>query len=310
MNTQEILTQVAALLGNVEGSSFSASKLVADYLAHKQGRVRDSSMRAVASRLRSVVRHLGDAQAIQVSHDAADEYLDKREGEGVSRGTAAQEITALGTALTWAVRRRKLPYSPLAGWESGARQGTRDRVYTDAEIDGVLRVAKLLGDTRTFAVVSVMRWTGIRPIELLRSRKRDLDAFGVLHVPDDVAKTGVARDCVLQPEAVAALAQVPSRGSAFLLESPRDTGKHASLSSLEQGWRKCAEASGLASNDDGSPPLLYSMRHTLATKLALEKGYGEFELCQAMGWADVGMARKYVRGTRKHLLKQAERLRR
>lgn len=302
------MAAIKAALGisNDQSAGSKIDHLIAEYsdaeaLEHKEG-----GWKTIACRLRHLVRLIGALVASNITFEVADQYLDDRVEEGVTRTTAGQELVTLSAVLTWAVRRRKLSFNPLTGYQFKLKHGTRDRLYTDDEVDALLSACLRTESVEMHSIISIMRWTGVRPKEIYTSRRSSLDfKTGLLTVTEEVAKTSVERVAAILPDALASIRLLPD--SMWLIPSYKDPSKHIPKETLTGQWHRVVDVSCI-NWENGKRPILYSMRHTLATKLALEYGYGVFELMAAMGWTDPGMAKKYVKPGAKHALDMAARI--
>lgn len=308
---RQLFERLAALearagISNEQGVGPRIDALIAEHAIAEQAEHKEGGWKTIACRLRHVSRLIGATLTTAITFEVADRYLDDRVEEGVTRTTAGQELVSLSAVLTWGVRRRKLNFNPLTGYQYKLRHGTRDRLYTDDEIDALLSACLRTESVEMHAIVSVMRWSGVRPKEIYTSRRSALDfKTGLLTITAEVSKTGVERVAAILPDALASLRLLPD--SLWLVPSYKDPSKHIPKETLTGQWHRVVDVSCIAW-EDGKRPILYSLRHTLATKLALEYSYGVFELCAAMGWTDPGMAKKYVKPGAKHALDMAARI--
>ena len=288
---------------------------IALYSAVKLPKHRKDGAGSTSSRLRAVSRKVGRVHALDLTHGRLDEYVSSRIADGVCESTAGQELRALSAAMRLSVKRGKILYNPLFGYDITAPQKDRDRCYLDEEIDRQLEFAIKCRAPEVFAVATIMRNTGIRPKELLRSKSPNLNwATGALFIPGDVAKTKKPRWCVIRQDGLEALRAIAKPGNHWLVPGRRTRhGRLAnaaplSQSTLNKQWRTVSEASGLALGPDGELPELYDLRGTLATRLGLVEGYEITQLMAAMGWTNPKQAEKYVRTGERQMLEQAARL--
>lgn len=321
--TPEQLAAIAAILNpGAALPSPTVAELCEKYLSFKATRSRPHGFRSTKARLRAVVALLGDKPATKLTHDDADTFIAtrkacglpasaavdprvggrKRQAKGVSQCTAASEIQALITVLRWAQRRRLVTDNPLSGLEIVLDKGKRERTFSREEIAAILDAAKRLGLGEVYAVTSVMAGSGIRPKELLSTRIENVDlAKRLINVPAAIAKTGKARQVALLPEGAAAMAKLIGKrreGPVF----------RQAYTTFNGHWRKCVDFAGIAKNKNGTRAQTYSLRHTLATRLAIELGFGPFELCAAMGWSNPAQAATYVKTQETALLSSATKL--
>ncbi len=294
-------------------ASCTVSQAIDAYFAAKTGKLRRGSINSQSSRLRGVAAVLGGRELGSLTHSDADSFIAERVEQGVSLSFANQQIMGLITVCRLAVRRRLIRENPLHGFEFTAARTRRDRVYTPEEIARILDACVRADLDALFVVVSVMSGSGIRPIELLRTRRADVDfEAGTIFVPAETAKTGVARTVALQPEGANALRSFLSnekRPSKFVFRSSRASDdKHMSYSAINLAWHKAVDIAGIKPNSNGTCAQIYSIRHSLASRLALELGFQPFELAAAMGWGCVDEAATYVKAQKTHLLASAARL--
>lgn len=307
--SSEDIARALAFLRAEQAPPLTVAEVIAIHEAGRRERHRPKGWRSIAAKLRNVSRALGDRQVASITHDDADAYIAARVQGGVCRSTAGQDLQTLITAINFAIKRKRLTANPLQGYEFALCKGGRDRAFTEAEIDAMLKAARKLKAWQVFAVISVMGWTGARPSELLNSKADAIEwNTGVLTIAADVAKTGVARAAVVLPDGLAALKKVARKRSQWLIPSVRFKERPCSYAMLNRQWLAVVAAAGIAPNKDGSRAELYAMRGTLATKLVYEHGYSTFELMGAMGWTSPSQAKSYVRTGEKQMLAQAAKL--
>jgi integrase len=213
-------------------------------------------------------------------------YADDRLQDRLSVGTVNRELRALRRCLRLAVEwvvLEKAPKVAMAGKESG-----RERVVGDAELSQYLRHASpLLAD-----VAVILNETGLRPDELHRLAWEDLNfvagRYGTLRVR--YGKTAAARRtlpmtakvrCILGARHVSA----GSPASGWVFRAPTASG-HVNHSSLRKAHAKALRLSKVV------PFLLYSLRHTFATRIAPH--LDAWTLCKIMGWASLSVANRYI----------------
>lgn len=310
--TAEQLAAIAAILDPTAPiAAVTLSDIWIPYLAYKKSRLRPRSVSAITSRMRPVLATLGDRQAASIKWEDADAFAAEmtnrhraRQATAITRSHAAQCLQGLITVLTWAVKRRMLKENPLAGYEAAVPCNRRSRVFTPREISDVLFACKKADCPDAFVVVAVMKDSGVRPIELMSLKREHVDLkSGLLTIPATIAKTGVQRSVALAADGIKAL-RAYSKG-----RKPTDPlFARCCYSTMSSQWRKACEVAAIRNNKDGTPPLLYSLRHTLATRLATELGFQPFELAQWMGWSNIQQAATYVKTTETALLSSAGKL--
>ena len=137
----------------------------------------------------------------------------ERKRQGLTEGAAVQAgkmLTRLRTFFGWAVAGDLAPADPTAGVRKPAKERSRDRVLTDAEIALFWNGAERLG--RPFGLVfRLMLLTAQRESEVagMRWSELDLDAR-TWTIPGARAKNGKPHIVHLNPLALELLDQVPS----------------------------------------------------------------------------------------------------
>jgi len=174
----------------------------------------------------------------------------------------------------------------------------RVRVVGEAELARYLICATpLLTD-----VATILNDTGLRPNELHRLRWEDITfvngRYGALSIR--YGKTDAARRtlpmtprvrCILEGRHVNA--SKPASG--WIFSAPSKSG-HISHSSLKKAHAKALTLSKV------TPFLLYSLRHTFATRLALSPNMDAWTLCKIMGWSSLAVAMRYIHPSEERVL--------
>jgi integrase len=191
-------------------------------------------------------------------------YADARLADGLSIATVNRELRTLRRILRLAVEWTVIERCPKVSMAGIA--AFRERVVTDAELTRYLRYASpLLAD-----VVVILHETDLRPDELHRLSWEDVCfdgtnyRYGMFSVR--YGKTAAARRilpmspkvrCILKARHLSAGS--PSTG--FVFPAPTKSG-HLEDSGLRKAHGKALSQSKVA------PVLLYSLRHTFATRIA------------------------------------------
>ena len=294
-------------LSQESASSFTVDDAIALHAKVRLPKQKKGGRATVQSKLRAVSRILGKKEVLDLSHDVLDEYMRERQ-ETVSESTAGQELIILAGVMKVAMKRGRIPYSPLHGYEITLNGRKRSRVYTDEEIDALLDAAVRCKKPAIYAVISVMRETGIRPLELITTRKADFDwATGSLYIRREVAKTGLARWCVVWPAGIEALKAISKPDSPWLFPPLRGKANKGPMgkTTLNAHWLTIRDVAMTAPDADGTPAELYSLRGTLATRLGLNEGYEITRLMAAMGWTNPKQAEDYVRTGERQMQEEA-----
>jgi integrase len=230
-----------------------------------------------------------DCALDMITSESMADYRAHRESEGRAVGTINRELRVLRRCLRLAVEWGVLKAAPKV--KMAGQEVTRERVIEDGEFVRYLAHASpLLAD-----VAIVLSETGLRPDECHRLewpdidfRRRDKSPNGRLLVRH--GKTKAARRVISLTRNVRSVLETRHR----LADSP-ETGYvfpavtksgHIDHSTLKKQHRSAIKASGVRAF------LLYSLRHTFATKIA--PYVDAFTLCKIMGWASLSVAMVYI----------------
>lgn len=200
--------------------------------------------------------------------------------------TVNRDLSAVGTAYKWAVRRHLAPVgfvSPTTGiprYEEAIR-----RVQISAhEIRALLAGAKAYKDRRFAVLVHLAYETGGRRGELRNARWKDIDLdAGTLTALQ--TKTGKPRVLFFSPDTAALMRRVwPMRApEALLFESRRTPGKPVDY---KKSWEQLTSAIG-------RPDLhLHDLRHHRAAEL-LKSGTSVAVAAQVLGHSSLILQRRY-----------------
>ncbi len=122
----------------------------------------------------------------------------------MSRGKgflANRVFSALSTFFAWCLDRDLIPTSPLVGMARPMKkEPSRDRVLDDVELATVWTATSSLTPARRDAI-RLMMLTGLRRSEASEIRWADI-VDGVLTIPAERAKNGMAHLCPLSPQAL------------------------------------------------------------------------------------------------------------
>jgi integrase len=213
-------------------------------------------------------------------------YAASREAAGLQPGTINRELRVLRRCLRLAVEWSAVERAPKVQMLRGERR--RERVVSEQELSSYLSYASpLLSD-----VAIILNDTGLRPDECHRLRWEHVHWLnarnGTLLVTE--GKTTAARRAIpLTPRVRAVLetrwsaAGSPSDGSVW--PAPTKSG-HIDHSTLKKAHTRALKLSG------GRPFVLYSLRHSFATRLAPR--VDAWTLCKIMGWASLSVAMRYI----------------
>ncbi len=121
-------------------------------------------------------------------------------------------LASVRKLFAWAVERRLLPSSPAMGVKAPAKETTRERVLSDAELAAVWRAAGALGGPAG-AFVRTLILTATRRDEAATMRWDDVDLDRALWtLPREMTKADRTHEVPLSPLAIEALTSVPREG--------------------------------------------------------------------------------------------------
>ena len=174
-------------------AAFTVEALIAAWVADRQESRRASYLKVAAAALRTHLAHLLTVPASAMTVRQAVAALDRV--KAAAGPVAGNRLLAYARAcFGWACKRQRLAMNPFAGLERPAREKSRDRVLTDAEIGAIWRAAALLDYpagqfTRMLMLtlgrrdeVASMRWTEIAADGLTWSLPADRAKNGKSHV--------------------------------------------------------------------------------------------------------------------------------
>lgn len=220
-------------------------------------------------------------------------YRAHRESEGRAIGTVNRELRVLRRCLRLAAEWGIIAAAPKV--KMAGAEVRRDRVVGEQEFASYLACASpLLAD-----VAIILNETGLRPDECHCLDWSDID-FGNNYLFIRRGKTPAARRNLPLTKNVRVVlerrwkaSERPEVGYVF----PSDTASgHIDHSTLKKQHRAAIKKSGVRSF------LLYSLRHSFATKLGLAPRMDAWTLCKIMGWASIAIAMTYIHPDQQRVL--------
>lgn len=211
--------------------------------------------------------------------------------------TVKHDLDNLSIFFKWAVKQEYARLNPL---KDVARPSDRDAVRqrilsADEETRYFAFVQRRPGNkkplpqigTNLHDVARVILLQGLRPDEIMRAQKEDLDIDrGVLHIRS--GKTSAARRTIkLTTEALGILARRQSTLGPWLFPSPRGPERH--IKKLNCTHDRACEKTGIQF-------VLYDLRHTFATRM-IEAGIDLATLKDILGHTDIRTTMRYVHPT-------------
>jgi integrase len=225
-----------------------------------------------------------------ITSETIADYRAHRESEGRAIGTINRELRVLRRCLRLAAEWGVIATAPKV--KMAGAEVRRERVVSDEEFSQYLAATPpLLKD-----VATILSETGLRPDECHRLEWAHVDMENnYLQVMS--GKTGAARrQLPLTPNVRGVLEARRNSCSdrcGFIFPAPTKTG-HIDHSTIKKQHRSALKASRVR------PFLLYSLRHTFATKIAPR--VDAWTLCRIMGWASLAVAMTYIHPDQQRVL--------
>jgi integrase len=232
-----------------------------------------------------------DSKLDMITSESITEYCAQRQADGCAVGTINRELRVLRRCLRLAAEWGIISAAPKVAM-AGA-EVRRERVVRDDEFRKYLNAAPpLLKD-----VAIILSETGLRPDECHRLEWAHVE-FDHNYLRVLTGKTAAARrQLPLTPAVRGVLEQrhAECADGGYVFPAPTKSG-HIDHSTLKKQHRNALSGSGVA------PFLLYSLRHTFATKLGLTAKIDAWTLCRIMGWSSLAVAMTYIHPDQKRVL--------
>ena len=235
-----------------------------------------------------------DCRLDAITSETIADYRAHRESEGRAIGTINRELRVLRRCLRLAAEWGIITAAPKV--KMAGAEVRRDRVVREQEFAGYLAcavtVARRRGDN------SERDWTPPRRVPLARMAIHRLRGTIICSIRR--GKTPAARrTSSAHEERACRLGETMAsvRGRRLDTCSPLDTASgHIDHSTLKKQHRAAIKKSGVRSF------LLYSLRHSFATKLGLAPRMDAWTLCKIMGWASIAIAMTYIHPDQQRVL--------
>jgi integrase len=232
-------------------SAVTVSQAVATFLDTRQQQNRSKTKQETE---RLLTRHLLPTLAGRLLTDVTTEDLVSiLDGLIKKPGTANHACTAMKTFFNWAVARRHIKHSPLAGVPLPAKAGKRDRVLTDTELVAVYRAAQGMGYPFGFIILICIH-TGMRRGEV-GSLKWSYITPEAITLP--AAATKNAQQHVI-PNLIEGNLKLIPRTSEYLFPNEND----APFTDWNKSKQKIDERCGV------TDWVIHDLRRTFSTKMA------------------------------------------
>jgi integrase len=231
-------------------------------------------------------RSIAGTKLDSITSETVADYARHRQSRGLEVGTINRELRVLRRCIRLAVEWGLIERAPKVQMLRGEKR--RERVVSEEELLGYVACAPaLLTD-----VATTLYDTGLRPDECHRLRWENITWIngrnGTLLVTE--GKTAAARRSLPMTQRLRATLEArwivagrPLEG--FVWTAATKSG-HIDHSTLKKQHARALKLSGVR------PFLLYSLRHSFATRLAPH--VDAWTLCKIMGWASLSVAMRYI----------------
>jgi integrase len=222
----------------------------------------------------------GRLSASQIGHETLDKYRHQRTLAGVKQTTIRREFGYIFAALNWAVRRKLIASTAIAGYEMPKKDAVRVRPIRDDDLERILAVAP----PHLYRAILVAAQTGLRPgaVELFSLTWSAFDEVNGNLSITSAKKGGLeARVVPLLPEFCQQLQEWREQdaGIRWIIHYRGRPVKK----SLQKGWRAAKKKAGIT-----EPLRLYSIRHRFITKL-IDAGADLKAVSEIVGHRDIAM---------------------
>jgi integrase len=240
-------------------AAFTVETLIDQWRDHHLSERSESYQRRVPREMKAALKKWLAAPAASLGQEDAVRVLDASK---IGRGPiAANRLQAVCRACWgWAVKRGSLVANPWQATPRPARERSRERVLTDAELSVAWKASAAM-DAPWNCIMPLMILTGQRRQEVagLAWKELDLDG-GEWHLPAERAKNGRAHTVPLVPAAVDLLTARKQSG-VLVFENSRRTAP-SGFGKVAARLVKATKAAG-----HSEPWVLHDIRRTVATGL-------------------------------------------
>ena len=240
---------------------------------------------------------------IEISRRDVIERLDEIKARG-GKHAARHALGAVRKIFNWAEEGERfgleeLPAARIRDKTIGitGKDLKRKRVLSDVELRDVWRAAETVG--YPFGpLVQLLMLTGQRLNDVAHAQREDIDvAAGVLAVPPERFKTGVAQEVPLTPKAIDILNALPKFGDGYVFTT---TAGARPISGLSKMKARLDQVVAGQRKKDGAKPMppwvLHDLRRTLRTRLTSDLDVDAFIAERVLGHALPGLHGVYDQG--------------
>jgi integrase len=189
------------------------TKALQDYLAYAKRRWADSTYKEIKRALeREPSRAWRDRPLSSISRADVIRLLDAIVAAGAEIG-ANRSLAYLRALFNWAVKRGRLPSSPVSGVDAPTKERTRDRVLSDDELRWLRRGCEKI-DWPFGPLVKLLLFTGQRRDEVASLQWSELDVDRrTWTLPREKTKNNHAHEIHLSDAAIEVLDSLPRIGA-------------------------------------------------------------------------------------------------
>lgn len=311
------MTHSTVVVPLTRGQNFTFAELADCYMACYQGRDHQ-----LTCRLSWFVKQLGDKLVHEIDGDDVANALDAlvRRGRVHNRGGATREgtnvvqthkplapssinryRTTIQAVLTWARKKRLMPrgwVNPVNETERLPEDNARTRFLTEAELDRLLKAARVSYWKKLHVLIRMAVTTGARRGALMGLRWTDID-LDEQRAYVERTKNGEPFVLILQEDVAKELKRLRGTSAATdLVFCGRDPDKPMNF---EKAYKNALEAAGIKG------ACFHTLRHTHASWLA-KQGASLLAIADSLGHRSLAMTKRYAHlciDSRAEMLKRA-----
>ena len=271
--------------------------------------------RSTLTPYRAMHRHISAAlQGVpyeKLDSDAVQAWVNGMAKEGYAPSTIKKALNLLKAAYEDAVKRRALPYNPVAPVKAPKAKKKEPNSLDAAMRSKLLAYLDIAADTPVNLAVKIAISTGMREQEICGLRWKDVDLkAGVMHIRNVIGRDGgktyekepkvgsSRRDVPITPE----LADLLQRRRVQMMEECLEAGvpltnDHHVVGKIDgeymrphylwSEWKAIAKSLGLVGTE-GKAPTFHDLRHTFATA-AIKSGADVKSVASILGHANAAM---------------------
>lgn len=278
-----------------DGSSYTFGELAALFLRHKELNNPKVTQKYYQSLLKPLVKKYGKMQVKKMNLGHWTEFAMECKNRGLKNKTINHYIIAARSVFRHAMKSDMILRNPWRAAETLPESG-RKRVATDTEVS---RLINACSNQRMKDLISVIRHTALRPSE---ARKLKWDHVnkkeGLIVIPWEEHKTGrkTKTDRIVpfmeDVEKIFNRLSKTNLGSDFVFWGPTETIITQAAFSLR--FHRLVEKAKIPKDKNGEPLVLYSLRHTRLTEIAVVEGWEPHNVMMMAGHTNLTTTGRYI----------------